>query len=101
MLTVESITRLAERYHIPLEDVLFITLNINGVNLAKATLRLPYPGNIRDVISVAEFFLNKSWEEIPDNIRKAVLAYLQRKEGVLRQIDGFLVVRRIQHQKKP
>src|SRR3989344_8654252 len=33
MLTVESAVHLAERYHIPLEDVLFIALNINGVNL--------------------------------------------------------------------
>ena len=33
MLTVESMTRLAECYHIPLEDILFIALNINGVNL--------------------------------------------------------------------
>src|SRR3989344_5382231 len=33
MLTVESVVHLAERYHIPLEDVLFIALNINGVNL--------------------------------------------------------------------
>lgn len=69
--------------------------------IVKATLRLPYPGNMRDVISVAEFFLNKSWEEIPDNVRKEVLVYLQRKKGVLRQIDGFLVVRRIYRQKKP
>jgi len=33
MLTIESAVRLAERYHVPLEDVLFIALNINGVNL--------------------------------------------------------------------
>jgi len=33
MLTIESVARLAECYHIPLEDVLFIALNINGVNL--------------------------------------------------------------------
>jgi len=33
MLTIESTTRLAERYHMPPEDVLFIALNINGVNL--------------------------------------------------------------------
>ncbi|MEX0918547.1 MAG: hypothetical protein WDZ85_01100 [Candidatus Paceibacterota bacterium] len=33
MLTIEFVARLAERYHIPLEDILFIALNINGVNL--------------------------------------------------------------------
>lgn len=67
---------------------------------ANATLRLPYPDNMRDVISVAGFLLNKNWEEIPDNLRAAVLAYIQRKKGVLRQIDGFLVVRRMHYQKK-
>src|SRR3989339_1164089 len=33
MLTIESVARLAECYHIPLEYVLFIALNINGVIL--------------------------------------------------------------------
>lgn len=68
---------------------------------AQATLRLPYPHNMPDVISVAEFFLNKNWEEIPENVRKDILTYFQRKKGVFRQIDGFLVVRRIHRQKKP
>lgn len=68
--------------------------------IAKATLRLPYPGNMLDVISVAEFFLNKSWDKIPDDIRKDVLTHIQQKKGVLRQIDGFLVARKIHHQGK-
>jgi hypothetical protein len=33
MLNVNMIARLAERYKVPFEDVLFIALNINGVNL--------------------------------------------------------------------
>lgn len=33
MLTVEHVTRLAERYSMPLEDVLFIALNVHGVKL--------------------------------------------------------------------
>ncbi len=68
---------------------------------AETTLCLPYPGNMQNVISVAEFFLNKSWEEIPDDIRKDVLSFIRCKKGILRQIDGFLVVRRIYYQKKP
>ncbi|MFA5942125.1 MAG: hypothetical protein WC798_00415 [Candidatus Paceibacterota bacterium] len=32
MLEINTVVRLAERYNIPLEDVLFIALNINGVN---------------------------------------------------------------------
>jgi len=68
--------------------------------IAKATLRLPYPSNMRDVIPVAEFFLNKGWEEIPDNVRKEVLTYIKLKNGVLQQIDGFLVARKIHRQGK-
>lgn len=33
MLNINTIARLAERYNVPLEDVLFIALNVNGVNL--------------------------------------------------------------------
>jgi hypothetical protein len=33
MLAIDGISRLSERYKIPLEDVLFIALNVNGVNL--------------------------------------------------------------------
>lgn len=33
MLTIEHVARLAERYHMPLEDVLFIALNVHGVKL--------------------------------------------------------------------
>ena len=33
MLTIDVIARLSERYHMPLEDALFIALNVNGVNL--------------------------------------------------------------------
>jgi len=33
MLTIEHVAHLAERYHMPLEDVLFIALNVHGVKL--------------------------------------------------------------------
>ncbi len=62
---------------------------------ARAKLRLPYPDNMRDVVTVAEFLLNKHWEEIPADIRDSALAYVRDKHGQLQQIDGFLVVRRV------
>lgn len=33
MLNINTIVRLSERYNVPLEDVLFITLNVNGVDI--------------------------------------------------------------------
>lgn len=60
-----------------------------------AKLHLPYPHNMRDVISIVEFFLNRKWEEFPDDIREAVLTYIRRKKGIFRQIDGFVVAKRI------
>jgi SAM-dependent methyltransferase len=62
---------------------------------ANAKLRLPYPHNMRDVISIAEFLLNKKWKDFPGDIREAVLHYVKQKKGILHQIDGFALVRKI------
>jgi len=62
---------------------------------AEAELRLPYPGSMRDVISIVEFFLNKKWEEFPDNIRQSVLEYIRQRKGVLRHIDGFVLAEKL------
>lgn len=64
---------------------------------AKAKLYLPYPDNMRDVISIIEFFLNRKWEAFPDDIREAALIYIRRKKGIFRQIDGFVVVKRVRY----
>lgn len=62
---------------------------------ANAKLRLPYPDNMRDVISIIEFFLNKKWEEFPGDIRESVLDYIKQRKGILHQIDSFALVRKI------
>ena len=62
---------------------------------ANAELRLPYPNKIQDVISIVEFFLNKKWEEFPNNIREAVLDYVKQKKGILHQTDGFALIKKI------
>ncbi len=55
-------------------------------------LRLPIADNIQDVISIIEFFLNKKWEEFSYKIREGVMDYVKRKNGILRQTDGFALV---------
>jgi len=66
----------------------------------KAKLHLPYPDDMRDVISVVEFLLNTNWAYIPVVIRDSILAYIRRRNGLFRQIDGFLVVRKIRRREK-
>ena len=61
---------------------------------ADSELCLPITDNIQDAISIIEFLLNKKWEEFPDNVREAVLDYVNQRRGVLRQIDGFALVRK-------
>lgn len=64
----------------------------------QANALLPYPDNMEDVIAIVEFLLNIKWEEIPTAIRDSVLGYIRDKHGRLRQIDSFLVVKRVCHQ---
>jgi len=63
----------------------------------KAKLHLPYPDDMRDVISVVEFLLNTNWKDIPAEIRDSILDYIRGRNGLLRQIDSFLVVEKIHH----
>lgn len=67
---------------------------------AQASTSLPYPDNMENVITIVEFLLNARWEEIPAKIRNSVLKYIHDRHGRLQQIDGFLVVEKIYHQKK-
>ncbi|MEK7653453.1 MAG: methyltransferase domain-containing protein [Patescibacteria group bacterium] len=70
-----------------------VPLNIS-MHTAKAELHVPYCDNIRDAISIVEFFLNKRWDEIPNNIREAIMSYIRQKNGVLKHIDCFAVARK-------
>jgi len=58
-------------------------------------LHLPMADNMQDVISIIEFFLNKKWEEFPDNVRETVLDYVRQRKGILHQTDGFALVKKI------
>lgn len=63
---------------------------------ANSELHLPIAGNMRDVISIVEFFLNKRWGEYPKDIQEDILSYIERKKGILLQTDGFALVRKTQ-----
>lgn len=76
-----------------------LPLRLKKFNTYAHTL-LPYPDNMEDVIVIIEFLLNTKWEEISSEIRDSVLSYIRSKRGRLQQVDGFLVVEKIYHQKK-
>lgn len=61
---------------------------------SSARLRMPTKNNMRDVISIIEFLLNKRWKEFPDDVCKEVVNYIKRKRGILHQADGFALVQR-------
>lgn len=81
---VEVFNKLAE--NIPLRLSMFSS---------NSELHLPIADKMQDVISIIEFFLNKKWEEFPKSICVEVMNYIAQKGGVLHQIDGFAVVRKI------
>lgn len=62
---------------------------------ADAELYFPIIENREATISIIEFLLNKKWEEFPDKIRESVLAYINQKNGVFHQIDGFVLVQKM------
>jgi len=59
---------------------------------AISELKIPMEKNMEDTIKIVEFYLNERWDNIPENTRNSVLAYLDKKKGLLHQIDGFAVV---------
>jgi len=76
-----------------------LSLRIKKFNV-KAKLHLPYPDDMRDVISVVEFLLNTNWGDIPTKFRQSILAYIRNRSGLLRQVDSLLVVKKIHRRKK-
>lgn len=57
-------------------------------------LTIPYEGNIDDTQSIIEFYLNKHWEEIPQNIQSEVLAFIKERKGIFDQVDGIAVIKK-------
>jgi len=60
--------------------------------IANSELHLPIAYNMEDAISIIEFFLNKDWEEIPQDIRKAVLSFVSKKNGVFHLTDCIALI---------
>jgi len=52
---------------------------------------------MEDTKSIIEFYLNKHWEEIPENIRKQALDFIKERKGIFEQVDGLAVIKRKQN----
>jgi len=69
-----------------------IPLTIEKYN-SRSRLIVPMSNKV-DTITLIEFYLNKPWSGIPSKIRQGILKYLERKEGVLNQLDEIIIVSR-------
>lgn len=61
---------------------------------ADSELRIPYVENHEDTVAIIEFYLNKRWTEIPEQIRQDALQFIADRNGVFKQRDGIAVVTR-------
>lgn len=59
-----------------------------------STLQLPIKKNFEDAVSLIEFYLVKSWSEMPKEVQEKILKFLRSKRYILRQVDGIAVVRK-------
>lgn len=62
---------------------------------SESALSFPIKDNAKDAISIIEFFLNKKWEEISIDMHERILGYINYKNCKFKQIDGFLVVKKL------
>lgn len=60
---------------------------------SRSKVLIPIQNNIEDTILIVEFYLNKKWKNFPVSIKKEILTYIKRKNGIIRQKDIFLVVK--------
>ena len=63
--------------------------------IVNSELRLPVTHNMKDTISIFEFLLNKRWEEIPQDIRGAILDYVNKKSGIFSLKDCIVLVKKL------
>jgi SAM-dependent methyltransferase len=57
-------------------------------------LTIPYEENMEDTKSIIEFYLNKHWEEIPQDVQVAALDFIKERKGIFKQIDGLAVIKK-------
>jgi cyclopropane fatty-acyl-phospholipid synthase-like methyltransferase len=68
-----------------------IALHIAKVSAA-SELRIPIDDDLEDAVSIMEFYLNKEWDEIPEQIQQAAIEFIKAKNGTFKQLDGIAVV---------
>jgi SAM-dependent methyltransferase len=59
--------------------------------LAASELRLPRQ-NREDTISIIEFYLNKTWDEMPGEVQQGALQFIEEHKGVFKQLDGIAAI---------
>lgn len=62
--------------------------------LAASELHIPFEDNLDDTISIIEFFLNKEWADIPEQIQRSSLEFIKKRRGIFKQIDAIVAIRK-------
>lgn len=57
-------------------------------------LHIPIETNMDDTVSIIEFYLNKEWVDIPEDIQQASLDFIKERGNVLKQVEGIAVISR-------
>jgi SAM-dependent methyltransferase len=68
-----------------------LTLHIAKV-LAPSELKIPIDDKPEDAVLIIEFYLNKEWDEMPEEIQRAAIEFIKAKECVFKQLDAIAVV---------
>lgn len=61
---------------------------------AESQLTVPLDDSLEDTIAIVEFFINKEWSEIPEQIQRDITDFISSKQSIMRQIDDLAVVER-------
>lgn len=61
---------------------------------SRSEMKIPIAENKSDAITIIEFALNKSWQDIPAGLHKKILDYIIRKNEKFKTLDEFALIKR-------
>lgn len=62
--------------------------------VSESELNIPVDTNAEDTVSIIEFYLNKSWSDIPKEIQQDALEFIRSKHGTFKQLDNIAIIKK-------
>jgi SAM-dependent methyltransferase len=63
-------------------------------HIVTSELKIPLHNNKHDMESIIEFYLDKPWQQIPEEVKQNALDYIAERNGIFHQKDGIAVIER-------